>query len=723
MPASGSSSKPAVRLQLRESAQALSRLVLREVSLQVLYRRALLLVVPLLLFCCCLSSFAADPARNLPPRYRHWLTQEVNYIIGSDERKQFLMLASDGERDNFIQAFWDVRNPDPGAATNAFKEEHYRRLEYVNHTFGSRVTDDGWRTDRGRIYITLGPPKQRAEYLSAKNVHELAIWFYETTTPALPPHFYIVFYKRTPADEFRLYSPYQDGPVRLVATLEAMNDQKKSLSILQKSLGNEVARISLSLLPSEPTNLDDYSPSLESDVLLSTIAGLPDNPLTQELRAERRSRERVTSSVFLERNQTELQLATFRDAHGQPLVQYLLHYRAPDDTLVGALPGGASGYSMTMQTSVLAADGSPLFQDDQKLGGKLSDEQMLLARRKRFGAEGTLPLAPGEYDVVTTLTNDLTHVAVRQKRHVAVPNPAASRLHVTELAAFSAHPPERQVGSVPPFTFGGIRFAPQGAESFVLRAGEPLRLLFQIWVRPADLPAIKTGKMQIHYILGRLQESAAERHEFDQDVDISDFDANGTLLTGYTLSTNGVVPGNYRLVVSVVDPNTHEHAYSSALVRIAQENEITETWTAYDASVAGARSSAVEDYKRGLSARGSRDNAAAVAWFQRALAEDPSYEQALTLLVNTYAAAARFQEIAALCKDRKVSGSLDPNTVLLVADADIKAGDPKLAVKWLNEALQQQPPTKLFYRALADAYQASGDASSARNALRQAAEL
>src|SRR5438552_3828174 len=49
------------------------------------------------------------------------------------------------------------RDPTPGTVENEFKEEHYRRTAYSNEHYFS---DDapGWRTDRGKIYIMLGPP-------------------------------------------------------------------------------------------------------------------------------------------------------------------------------------------------------------------------------------------------------------------------------------------------------------------------------------------------------------------------------------------------------------------------------------------------------------------------------------------------------------------------------------------------------------------------------------
>ena len=141
----------------------------------------------LILFCLVPLAHAASRVKDLPPRYRHWLTEEVNYIIDSEERKQFLSLTSDAQRDAFIRQFWEIRNPDPGSATNSYKEEFYQRLAYANEHFGSAQLQNGWRTARGRIYIILGAPKQIMSYPAARNVRPIEIWFYQSPSLALPP--------------------------------------------------------------------------------------------------------------------------------------------------------------------------------------------------------------------------------------------------------------------------------------------------------------------------------------------------------------------------------------------------------------------------------------------------------------------------------------------------------------------------------------------------------
>src|SRR5882672_3440492 len=102
------------------------------------------------------SAIAAVAAQKpkLEKTYKEWLERDVAYFITTEERKAFLKLATDEERDQFIQNFWDLRNPTPGTTENTFKDDAYQRIAYANVHFGAGASGEGWRTDRGRTYIT-----------------------------------------------------------------------------------------------------------------------------------------------------------------------------------------------------------------------------------------------------------------------------------------------------------------------------------------------------------------------------------------------------------------------------------------------------------------------------------------------------------------------------------------------------------------------------------------
>jgi GWxTD domain-containing protein len=92
---------------------------------------------------------------ELSKTYRKWLDEDVRWIITDQEKSAFMQLSNDEERDQFIEAFWQRRDPTPDTEENEFKEEHYRRIAYANEHFAAGVP--GWKTDRGRMYIVFGP--------------------------------------------------------------------------------------------------------------------------------------------------------------------------------------------------------------------------------------------------------------------------------------------------------------------------------------------------------------------------------------------------------------------------------------------------------------------------------------------------------------------------------------------------------------------------------------
>jgi GWxTD domain-containing protein len=102
--------------------------------------------------------------KELETPYRKWLTEDVKYIIMDDERSAFAKLQTDEEREQFIEQFWLRRDPTPDSVENEYKEEHYRRIAYANEHYASGI--EGWRTDRGMIYVKYGPPDQIDDHSS-----------------------------------------------------------------------------------------------------------------------------------------------------------------------------------------------------------------------------------------------------------------------------------------------------------------------------------------------------------------------------------------------------------------------------------------------------------------------------------------------------------------------------------------------------------------------------
>jgi GWxTD domain-containing protein len=99
-----------------------------------------------------------DYSKEIKGPYKKWLDEDVIWIISDEEKQAFKQLSNDEERDSFIEAFWQRRDPTPDTEENEYKEEHYQRIAYANEHYAAGIP--GWKSDRGRMYIMYGKPDE-----------------------------------------------------------------------------------------------------------------------------------------------------------------------------------------------------------------------------------------------------------------------------------------------------------------------------------------------------------------------------------------------------------------------------------------------------------------------------------------------------------------------------------------------------------------------------------
>ena len=213
--------------------------------------------------------------KKLDPKYKEWLNL-VHYIITPTEKKIFFKLTNNRERDTFVNLFWNLRDPTKGTPQNEFKEEHIKRFQYANRYFKYGSPLPGWKTDRGKIYIILGPPVSRNEITHQNGLTPVEIWeYFGGPEKGLPTAFRMVFYKPHAAGDYRQYIPAVDGPYSLlrseIGKIEPNNYYQIYTKI--KELEPAVAEIALTLVPGE--SIGNYSPSLRGPILISKINEFP----------------------------------------------------------------------------------------------------------------------------------------------------------------------------------------------------------------------------------------------------------------------------------------------------------------------------------------------------------------------------------------------------------------------------------------------------------------
>jgi GWxTD domain-containing protein len=663
----------------------------------------------LCLFVFLLSLSSVLPARNsvkdLPARYRTWVTDEVNYIINNEERDSFLSLNSDLERDKFIERFWEVRNPTPGVPANAYKDEIYRRIEYAKTYLG------GVHTDMGRTYITLGEPKQRSKYYGQSDVRPMEIWFYQNTNPALPPYFYVLFFDRDSNGSMRYYSPYMDGPGKLATSVLTVNDNKHAFQAIDRALGREVARTTLSLIPGEPVDLQNGSASLASDVLLGTIKNLANHPLTKDELNLKRAAESVTHRIVLGDEYLDVITTQLRDAQVNFNLHYVLRMRKPADFSIAQVDDKFF-YHVQVSAKVYSAENKLIFQQEREISHYLDPEEKARITRSVFGYEDWLALAPGKYRIDFVLANQVTKTAYRATREVTIPNPPAS-VRLSEVIAFSNAEGVGPAKPFLPFTVGGIKFTPLTGDALTFAPGQNVNIFYQLWEPPATSGSLNGKTLSVDYAYGRLGASGDARN-VHETVAQDQFDPFGSMLTGKKISLSPEAgAGNYRLLVSVAAPGNPQKVYSSLNFRVVGAPAVPPIYDIYDPELEERVSKGTPEFDRALCYLAQNDKDSALRWFKAALARNPANEIARSRLAELYYARQDYAEVAALFGRTPITQETDEQAILRGADSMAKTGSLNHAISLLENAITLRKTSGPLYLALANYYRDEGNTEKA----------
>lgn len=668
------------------------------------------------------AALAKDPVKLLPPHYRDWLTKDVTYIITNQEKESFLGLTTDDARDKFIEHFWDVRNPTPGSPDNTYKLEHYRRLEYANTFFGHASHTEGSRTDMGRVYITLGEPQQRQKLLGLQKITPMEIWFYSNANPALPPFFYVLFYQRDSVSEFKIYHPYTDGPEKLITSLVGPSRQQ-ALKIISNDAGRDVARVTLSLLPDEPVDFEGGTISLQSDVMLSTVTNLANNPISQaELNNRRRLLEDVSHRVVLGQDYLDVTTVTLRDSAGNTNLHYVLRLKKAEDFTIGEAQKGGYYYSVLASAKVLTPEGKLVFHDEKKFSRNVSDVQFEQVKGKVFGYEGWLPLPPGKYKLDFQLSNLLSNTAFRRELEVAVPDPAAAGLQVSALVPFSdASMVAPETSGSLPFSSAGVRFVPMAGQELQFTQGQPVKFFYQVWDPGVPAEARAGKKLSVDYVYGRL--GAQDTQTIHDEIPLEQLDTGGSVVNGKQIATGELQPGNYRLVMTIRDPESQAKVFGATTFGVTLGSVSPPAWDISDDKLADSIRNGSLDFQRASCYLASGDKVRAAQWLATAFTKSPGTEQYRNKLIELYFEQQKYPSVTELYAKGGLSEATDDQTIVRIAQSYEKAGELTKAIAVMESGTSLKPASSPLLLALADYYRKNGDLKKAATAEQKGKQL
>lgn len=374
----------------------------------------------------------ADNPDKLDDRYRQWLDL-VHYIITPIERKVFLSLNSDKERDALIDLFWKQRDPTKGTPENEFKLEHQKRFNYANQYFKFGSPIPGWKTDRGRIYILLGPPTSEEEVIT-NGLHPVLIWdYFGNPENGLPTAYQVVFYKRNGYGQYRLYLPTVDGPQALLTTDShtTSSTDYEALYKKVKEYNTTVAEVSLSLIPGEKTN--GYSPSLQAPLLLARIFDLPQRRINSTYARNFLNYKGIVDvNVVTNYVNSSNELTLLRD----PILQtHFLHFAFRPERLSVDFSDERDRYYFNYELTVVlrtkGKEDQEVFKYTKNFPVYATKDDLDTRLSRGVVIADYFPVAPGEYTLSAVLQNSVNREISYFDRNVTVPpvNPEAPRLY------------------------------------------------------------------------------------------------------------------------------------------------------------------------------------------------------------------------------------------------------------------------------------------------------
>lgn len=484
-----------------------------------------------------------------PKVYKDWINKDVQYIITKDEKKAFEKLTTDEERENFIETFWRRRDPNPDTEENEYREEFYERIAYANEHFSSGIP--GWKTDRGRTYITFGKPDSIESHPSggaydrpsyegggSTTTYPFEIWFYRHLD-SVGEGIEIEFVDPTGTGEYRIArTPYEKDALATVpggglTTQEQLglsNKGDRNLGIGQNFMreqDNPFRRMEIIANLQRPPQVkfSDLQANIDSPVI-------DNNPLDFDMRVDffRQSDERVVTAFTI---QTENKDLVFEQIGGLETARMNIFGR------VTAVSGKRSG----------------IFEDSVTTNA--SPTELSEAKERKSVYQKAIALTPGTYKVDVIVRDVSTGNRGVRTMGFTVPKYEAEKLSASTLILASKlySTTENDIGGM--FVIGSAKVIPN--LSGVYKKGQEVGLYMQIYNAGIDQTTLRPS-VDVEYILTKGGKEVLRQKEDWQGLS----DSGQRLTIARLLPTAQMPLGDYEIKITIRD-------------RVSDKNKVEDT--------------------------------------------------------------------------------------------------------------------------------------------------
>ena len=510
------------------------------------------------------SQDPMDKPRNVKPElkkaYKDWLEKDVTYVITDEERKAFKKLATDDERERFIEEFWRRRDPDPDTDENEFKEEYYERIAYANEHFASGIP--GWKSDRGRIWIMYGKPDERETHPSGGNyerpsyegggsttTYPFEVWFYRYLA-GVGSGIEIEFVDPTGSGEYRIArSPDEkDAMLNIPGAGLTLSEQLGLTSKADRvsgvsSIGNNNYTREQDSPFSRLQLLADLSrpPQVKFNDLASAVntGVIEENPLNFEVRVDffRQSDERVITAITIQVENKDL---VFQDSGG--LQQARINIFGRITSVAGRRAGVFEDPVITTATP----------------------EELTDARGRKSAYQKAVALPPGTYKV-DVIVRDVASGATGV-RHIALPVPKydPQKLSTSTLVLAAKLENMGDRPAVGQFVIGQAKVIPN--VSGIYRRGEPVGVYMQVYNAGIDQTTLRPS-VDVEYALMKDGKEVGKQAEDWRGMS----DSGQRLTLARLIDTRQLSPGEYELAIRIRDRVSGQALAPAAKFTVVQQ--------------------------------------------------------------------------------------------------------------------------------------------------------
>ena len=649
---------------------------------------------------------------RLPERLRHWLENEVVYIISEREREFFLDLEALEERDAFVTAFWRRRDPDPLTEINEFREEHYRRIDYANRRLGGEAAIPGWRTDRGRMHIILGEPRDRSNFRNVGGIYPAEVWFYDGDGAVGLPPLYLLFFQPGGVGALRLYNHFVDRPQSLIPTMGVLSDDLPEAYTRLQEISPELANAAMSMRADQggyslSTGIE--AGALDSGQVLANIHESPYQRLdTSYLDAAESARGMVEAEYLFNYLPSSVAAHVLPGPAGESLVHFSIEIDPQHLTLMREENRFYTSFEVHAEASSPGGEVAHALSKVEYL--QLGPSALERVGRLPFAYRGMFPLAAGAYRLRIVFKNRARRDYTTFGAALRAPQWWKGEPLLGEpVLLYNAEPvdPETRPG-YRSYVVGGTVLHPNAKRVYAI--GEPLRVHvpvsgasdrhgLRLRVFRADGSAVPVGSEVTPL-------SEYRRRPVLEVRDLSDF-----------------VGGRYRLQADLVDPSGDWVASRSSDFDVSPRSAVPRPWAMYGTNdfadpaavlavlgnqhdEQGDRARAEELLGQALARRPELtearvplarihlergDAAAAIGLLEPVYRENPESYEAAVVLGKGYHEQAQLARAVMVLEQALRIRRAEPGVLNLLASCEAELGNVAKAIEYLQRSLELLP--------------------------------